>query len=149
MEIFLHWVSARGFDLLGAVGIIASLSFTAVAFMEDRKSRHISNLLALNSSHREIWTAIYERPELSRILEPAPDLQRKPITTEEVLFVTFLLLHLDATWQVIRSGLYRTNQNVREDVRWFFRLPIPHRVWEGVKSLQDPEFTEFMESSLR
>ena len=54
MELY-HWMDNHGFDLLEAVGIIASLTFTAVSFRRDDRSRRVGNLLTLTQSHREVW----------------------------------------------------------------------------------------------
>ena len=149
MEILLHWVREHGFDLLGAVGIIASLGFTAFSVRKEESSRRIGNLLALTAAHRDIWTQLFTRPELGRILEALPDLTQKAVTNEEALFVTFLVLHLNATWQAMDEGMFRTRQAVARDVRWFFSRPIPRSVWDKSKAFQDPEFVRFVEDCRR
>ena len=147
MEILLHWIREHGFDLVGVVGIIASLGFTALSFRKDERSRRIGNLLALTSAHRDIWSQLFSRPELARILETDPDLIRTPVTNEEALFVTFLLLHLNATWQAMEEGVFRPRQAVARDIRWFFSRPIPRSVWEKSKAFQDADFVRFVEDS--
>ena len=79
MEIY-HWILAHGFDLVGVIGIVGSLGFTTAAFRRDERSRHISNLLAITEGHREIWSELYGRPELARVLEPEVDFVRTPLT---------------------------------------------------------------------
>ena len=145
MEILLHWIENHGFDLVGVIGIIASLGFTAFSFKKDESSRRIGNLLALTSAHRDIWSQLFSRPELARILETEADLVRKPVTNEEALFVTFLLMHLNSTWQAMEEGVFRTRQAVARDIRWFFARPIPKSVWEKSKAFQDPAFVRFVE----
>lgn len=145
MEFLLHWIKEHGFDLMGVLGIVASLGFTAFSFKKDESSRRIGNLLALTAAHRDIWSQLFTRPELARILEPEVDLVRKPVTNEEALFVTFLLLHLNATWQAMEEGVFRTRQAVARDIRWFFSRPIPKSVWEKSKAFQDPKFARFVE----
>lgn len=147
MEILLHWVREHGFDLLGSVGIIASLGFTTLSFRKEESSRRIGNLLTLTAAHRDIWSQLFNRPDLARILEPNPDLIKKPVTDEEDLFVTFLLLHLNATWQAMEEGVFRTRQAVTRDIRWFFSRPIPRSVWEKSKEFQDEDFVRFVEDS--
>ena len=107
---------------------MASLGFTAISFRKDESSRRIGNLLALTSAHRDIWSQLFTRPELDRILETDVDLVRKPETNEESLFVTFLVLHLNATRQAMEEGVFRTRQAVARDIRWFFARPIPKSV---------------------
>lgn len=145
MEILLHWIREHGFDLIGVLGLIASLGFTASSFRQDEKSRRIGNLLALTAAHREIWTNLYQRPELIRVLDPKADLVRQPVTDQERIFMTFLILHLNVTWQAMREDLFRTRQAIAQDVRWLYSLPIPRAVWEQSKALQDAEFVRFVE----
>ena len=145
MEFLLHWIKEHGFDLVGVVGIVSSLGFTAFSFRKDESSRRIGNLLALTAAHRDIWSQLFTRPELARILETDVDLVRKPVTNEEALFVTFLLLHLNSTWQAMEEGVFRTRQAIARDVRWFFSRPIPKSVWEKSKAFQDPKFARFVE----
>ena len=148
MEI-IHWISHHGSDLLEAVGIIGSLSFTAASFRRDDASRRVSNLLAITAAHRDIWTALCDRPELARVLSADVDLTDRPVTDEEALFVTFLILHLHTTHEAVRAGMHATRQAVAEDIRWFFALPVPRSVWEKSRSFQDPEFVRYVEDCFR
>lgn len=145
MEILLHWIREHGFDLVWVVGIIASLGFTALSFRKDESTRRIGNLLALTTAHRDIWTNLYQRPELTRVLDAQADLIWQPVTDQEALFVTFLVLHINATWQAMQEGVFRTRQAIAEDIRWLFSLPIPKAVWEKSKLLQDEDFVRFVE----
>lgn len=148
MEQLLHWVTGHGFDLLGAGGIIASLCFTAVSFRNEDKSRRIANLFAITEAHRNIWTQIYSRPALARVLQPKPNLREHPVTDEEALFITFVLLHLSATYRAMREGMFKTQQAIEGDIRWFFALPIPKSVWFASKSLLEPDFVEFVDRGI-
>lgn len=147
MEI-LHWVGTHGFDLLEAVAIIASLCFTAVSFRHDTKARRIGNQFAITEAHRNIWSQLYTRPALARVLQPDVNLREDPVTDEEAVFITFILLHLSATYRAMQEGLYTTQQSIAGDLRWFFARPIPRTVWLASKSLLEPDFVEFVERSL-
>lgn len=145
----LHWVGGHGFDLLEAAAIIASLSFTAFALRMDARTRRVTNLLALTAQHRDIWSHLYARPELARVLEPAPDLVARPVTVEEEMFVTFLLLHLSTTHRAMREGTFGTQQRLEEDIRAFFVLPIPREVWNRIRPLHEADFVAFVERAMR
>lgn len=147
MEI-LHWVNGHGYDLLEAVGIIGSLLFTAGAFLKDDRSRKISNLLALTAEHRDIWTALYQHPELGRVLDANADLQVRPVTNAESLFITFLLLHLSATYRAMQAGMFVTRQALEKDIRRFLSLPIPNAVWQKSKALLEADFTDYVNHCL-
>jgi hypothetical protein len=38
------------------------------------------------------------------------------------------------------------NEGLRQDIRWFFSLPIPKAVWEKIKERQDTKFAKFVEA---
>lgn len=147
MELY-HWIGNHGFDLLEAVGIIGSLSYTAAAFRRDRESRQVENLLNFIQNHREIWKELLREERLKRILDPKADVDRDPITPEERVFVTFLVTHLSAVFYAKRDGLTIGPSGEREDVLRFFSLPIPKRVWNDLKGVQNPEFVEHVEECL-
>lgn len=147
MELY-HWIGNHGFDLLEAVGIIGGLSYTAAAFRRDRESRQVENLLNLIQNHREIWKELLREERLKRILDPEVDVDRDPITPEERVFVTFLVTHLSAVFYARRDGLTIGPSGERDDVLRFFSLPIPKRVWNDLKSVQNPDFVEYVEECL-
>ncbi len=132
-------------ELLQAVGIIASLGFTTAAFIKDDASRRIANLLTVTKGHRDIWSEIYRRPELSRVLKYSVDLGHHPVTDEEAIFVTFLLHHLGTIFRATRVGMFSTRQALNRDIRWFLNLPIPRHVWEESRDFLEPDFVEFVE----
>jgi hypothetical protein len=147
MEIH-HWVSDHGFDLLEAIGIIASLTFTAVAFLRDAKSRRIDNLIALTAGHRDLWKELLGNPGLKRVLDPQANFSREPVTQEESVFVTLLIQHLHAAFQAMNSELTVNADRLRWDVRQFFSYPIPRTVWTMVKTAQNEGFMQFVDSCL-
>jgi hypothetical protein len=145
MEVWLfeHW-----FDLSQTVILGAGLFATAASLRTDTKERKIQNLLDLTSAHREIWSMLYDRPQLNRILDPNPDLARQLVTLEEQLFVDFLILHLRTSFKARQSGLEFGGDAIGADIQDFFTLPIPRQVWEHSKKFQDLEFVKFVESNL-
>ena len=148
MELLLHWIREHGFDLLGAGGIVASLSFTGLAFRKDEQARHVSNLLAIVAAHREIWSELYSRPELARVLDARVNVALAPVTTEEALFVSFLLNHLNASFQAAKAKMFAPVGAMEHDIRSFFSLPTPRAVWEKSRALQDEDFVAFVEDAL-
>jgi hypothetical protein len=95
---FLPWIASNWFTLLQSLGIIAGLTFTAVSFRMDTRSRRTAHLFTVTEHYRAIWSAMYERPNLSRVLSDSVDLVRVPITAEEELLVRMLIFHL--AWAV-------------------------------------------------
>ncbi len=147
MGIF-HWVSDNWFSLIQTLGIIAGLVFTAASFRVDAKTRQISNLLTITGQHREIWKEFYRRPELSRVLEHEPDLEARPLSNDEELFVRLLILHLSSTFEATRDDLYLKPEGLERDVQFFFSLPIPKTVWNKFKVFQNSRFVQFIEQQI-
>ncbi len=141
----LGWVSEHWFNFLQTAGILVGFFTAAHTIRTDTKERKIGNLFALTNAHREIWSRLYEREELARVLSEAVNLQREPITAEEELFVHTLILHLRAAFKARDLGMQFDDDAVAADIRQFFNRPIPRAVWKRSKVFQDRAFVEFVE----
>jgi hypothetical protein len=144
---FFHWAADSWFVLLQSGSIVAGLVFTAVALRDDTRARRVGNLIAITQHHREIWTHLYSRPNLSRVLDSNVDLEKNPVTDEEELFVNLLILHLNSSYQAMKYGNFIKPEGLHQDIRLFFSLPIPSAVWEATKIFQDKDFVEFVETN--
>jgi hypothetical protein len=142
------WIIQHWLDLLQSIGIVGGLALTAISLRSDTKVQRVSNLLNITKQHREIWTRLYEHPELKRVISPAADLAEKPLTDEERLFIEFVVLHLNAAQEAIKQGMFVAPENLRKDVRRFFSLPLPKAVWELTKDFQDRDLVRFVEQCL-
>jgi hypothetical protein len=141
------WISEHWVELVQSVGIIGGLLFGAYTTHKDEKARRIGNLIAVNEQYGRIWRELYERPELSRILDKDADLTKEPVSDEERLFVKMLILHLDTVRRATKAGMLVRIEGLRDDIRHFFALPIPKAVWEKIKPFQDRDFVRFIETS--
>lgn len=148
MSSLLNLIAEHWFDALQTAGIVGGLFFTGVSLRTDAKAKRLQSLFTITKHHREIWSEFYERPELSRILDPKADLAAKPVTNEERLFVNFLIFHLNNSYQAINDGLYHQPEGLRKDIASFFSLPIPKAVWAKTKNFQDRNFVCFVEKTL-
>ena len=142
------WNSSISLDFLGLSAIIASLLFTALELRQVEKAQRVTNLLTITRDHRDIWFQLFDRPELERVLDPKVDLKRKPLTNKEALFVTFLILHLKASFKATNENMFVTAEALQKDIHWFFSLPIPRQVWNQSEAFQDKEFIEFVRGTL-
>lgn len=127
-------------DILQSIGISAGLFASAYTIHKDAQMQRVQNLFTLTKHHREIWSQVTERPELARVLDPTPDLDRHPITELERLFVLFLILHLASSFEASRYGMYFPETGIRADVSNFFSRPIPRKVWHEAKKYQRADF---------
>ena len=144
----IHLATGHAFDIFGFTAIVASLLFTAREIRQVEKSQRVTNLLNITKYHREIWSQLFEHPEFERILDPKVDLKFHPVTTRESLFVTFLILHLKASFKATQENMFVTPEALGKDILWFFSLPIPMHVWHQSRDFQDKEFVDFLESNL-
>jgi hypothetical protein len=142
------WLNDNWFNLLQGLGIFGGLIFTAVSLRQDAKSRRVANLMAITQNHREIWSEIYQRPGLARVIDPSSSAEREPLSREEDLFIRFLILHLNSVYHALKEGLLIDLAGLRKDVRWFFSLPLPMAVWAKLQPVQDPDFVRFVQECL-
>lgn len=147
MEIF-HWIIGHGFDVLGALGIIGSLLFTAFSLRSETHTRRLANLLIITENHRELWSQVLERPQLSRVLKKSSDILSQPVTRAEQIFVLMVIQHVNTVHYALSDKLLINLEGVRRDVAWFFSLPIPRAVWEQTKAMQNDDFVAFVDDCL-
>lgn len=148
MTYFLPWLGAHAFDLISAVGIISSLSYTAVSFRESSRGRRIDNLLKLTEQHRDIWEKSQGNPALARIRSYDADLSNAPVTPEEAQFVTFLILHIHCWYRAMLDKEVVSVDAMKRDVHGILSRPVPRQVWEERKSFLDHDFRDFVDSLL-
>ena len=121
------------------------LFYSGLHDLDEYEGTEIGNLFALTTAQREIWSRLYERNELSRVLSESVNLRHEPITSEEELFVHTLILHLRTAFKARDLGMQFDDDAVAADIRQFFNRPIPRTVWECSKVFQDREFVEFVD----
>lgn len=144
----LGWAGEHWFDLIQSVGIAVGLVYTGRALRADIKARRVTNHFSLTRQHREIWSLLFWRPELARILEPNVDLQKAPVTPQEELFVHFLIFHLNDSHRAKSDDFFVFPENLAADIRQFFSLPIPQAVWKKARAVQDRNFVAFVEGAI-
>lgn len=148
MEAVGQWFRDNWFALVQGVGIVAGLVFGAVTLRRDLRARRVGDLLALTQQHRELWSEVHRRPELARIMDPDADLVARPLTVAEERMVNLILVHFQTGWELARSGTFNTPENMAADVRGFFTLPLPRKVWQATKATRDPAFVRFVADCL-
>jgi hypothetical protein len=144
-----EWISQNWFNLLSAVGIIGGLWFTAVSLRSGTKTQRIANLLTITTNHREIWKEFIHNPELFRVLDPAANLAKEPVTRAEELFVNMVVLHISSVYYAMKDELLIKLEGLRRDIAQFLALPIARAIWEKIKILQNDDFVEFVEDCRR
>ena len=143
-----EWWGINWLQLLQSVGIVAGLLFTAYNMRADSRERKVQSVFTLTAAHRDIWSKVYEHPNLARVLRPEAESKIISISNEEELFVHMLILHLSASYLARKLGMYLQEEGLRLDIKEFFSLPIPNAVWAKSKQFQDKDFVEFVESCM-
>lgn len=141
-----EWFSENWFTLLNAVGVVGGLFFTAYSLRSEAKTRRIANLLTITANHREAWKEFFSHAELARVLDPFADLIRCPVTRDEEVFTNSIFLHLSSVYYAMNDELVIKLEGLRRDVAQFISLPIPQKIWEKTKMLQNDDFVDFVEA---
>lgn len=145
MEIW-GWFSNNAFNLVSAIGVIASLCFTAVSLRSETKTRRIANLLAVTANHREVWKIFLNDITLARVRDASVNTAIQPVTDAERIFVNMVIQHVNSVYHAMNDQLVVKMEGLRRDIAQFFSLPIPRDVWEKIKVLQNDDFVAFVES---
>jgi hypothetical protein len=143
------WIAGHWVDLLQSVGIIGGLVFTAHSIRKEARARQIGNMMAAAQQHHAIWKELYDRPHLLRVVDENAVLDEKPITDEEQMFVSSIIIHLDSIHRAIKAKMFLSQEGLRRDVKGFLSRPVPKAIWEKLRPLQDRDFVEFIEECLR
>ena len=149
MAAFLVWTEQNWISLTQCVGIVGGLVFTALSVRRDTKARRVSDLLALSKLHRDLWSEVHRRPELSRVMDTEADLVGCPVSAAERTFLFVVITHFHTGWHLARNGALLSLNVLAEDAGWFFSLPIPKAVWAESKNDRDPKFVQFVEASAK
>jgi hypothetical protein len=145
----ISWVNSNWSSVVGAVGIIGSLLFTAAYFRQDSRNRLVSNLLALEERHRALWSEAQKRQDLKRIFSRDADVLAQPVSTEEDLFLKRCILHFETGWRLVRIVDGSELKALALDAAEFFCLPLPCAVWEKSKKFRNLKFVRFVERALK
>jgi hypothetical protein len=147
MEV-LGWMEIHWFDLLQTASIVVGLFATAQSIRGETRERRIQNLFTLTEAHRDLWTELYDKPELARVLKDDVDLRKEPTQRSEELFVHLLILHLGTWFKARNLGSDLDDEAVSADIKQFFSHPIPRAVWQKLKPFQNRDFVAFVDSSI-
>ena len=147
--VFSSWIGQHWFDLLQTTGIVGGLIFTAYSIRKDEQARRISNSIALNAHHHEIWKELYSYPQLFRIMAKDLDLKSAPVSEREELFTKTVIVHLSTAYRAMKHGEFVKLEGLSRDVKTFFSLPIPRAVWRKIKEFHDRDFIDFIDRVLK
>lgn len=142
---FTYWLAQHWFEAVQTGGILAGLIFTAISLRDTRQSQQITNLFTLTQYQRELYGGLSHRPELARIFHDNPDLQNLPVTEDERLFLTMVVLHVSLTLTATRMNAIVPIEGLERDLAEMFSKPIPRAVWKKVRSVQNRDVRELLD----
>ena len=145
---FLSWVQGNWSSVIGAVGIIGSLLFTAGYFRDDSRNRLVTNLLAIEQRHRSLWSEAQQRKDLKRIFSRETVVLEQSISTEEDFFIRRVILHFETGWRLERIMDRGELNLLSQDAGELLSLPLPRAVWEKTKKFRNQRFVRFVEQAL-
>jgi hypothetical protein len=141
------WLAENWFELAQTLSIVAGLFFGAQSIRQNTKTRRLTNLLTVTSSHRELSLHFLKDKKLSKTFDPKRNLSVSPITAYEEQYVILHILHLKSAYETMKDGMAIHKEGLIQDLAEFFSLPLPRRVWSDLKQMYEPEFVEFVEKS--
>lgn len=137
------------FNFIQSTGIIITLLFTAYTVHKNTKTRKVTNLFIITQAHREIWSRMFNNPNLNRINDTSITLDNISVTEDERLFISMLLLHLNCTFQALKTKTIMPIEGLNKDIKNFLELPIPNQIWVENKKYLDKKFIKFVEENLQ
>jgi hypothetical protein len=135
-------------SFLEPAAIIAGLLFSGWAAWRNHCSTTVATLVALAKSHREIWSRLFEAPELRRVTDPTVRRDNLAVTPEERLFVILLAHHVYSAFEAARLGVAPRPHREDRDLAAIFSAPVARRVWEDLREFQHPRFRAYIDSLL-
>jgi hypothetical protein len=144
-----QWLAENWFDAVSTVGIVGSLWIAILSLRADAKAKRVSNLIALTRNYLEIRKEHAHNPKLVRVDDPTADVSKQPVTGAEESFVCMVINQASSAYETLKDDLLVKQEGQRLDVKSFFSLPVPNAVWTKVKTLQNPDFAAFIDSSLK
>jgi hypothetical protein len=139
------WLGIDWSEALQNAGILVAI----YSNYDGKRARCVDNLARFTRDHREIWTEFHKTPDQKRVLDPKANLDAQPLSLKEEMFTITLILHLNSVYRSIKADQMTELPGLPDDIREFFALPIPLKVWRDARRFQTKDFVEFVERAIR
>lgn len=143
-----QWLRDHWFPLLQSLGVIGGLLFTGWNIRAANKARRLSTLLEVAKSHRDIWGKAFGNPSMQRVLASDRDLLFEPMSQDERVFATLMIIHLSCLFEARKSKSMLPLEHLEDDMRDFMEMPVPRAVWLLMKGYQNDDFVAFVDAIL-
>jgi len=145
----LSWITDNWKDVVTVLGSLVGGWIAVAAFQRNRERDIKEDQNALSKAHENLWSNVRDKPELRRVLLTEVDLGKKPLTTQEEVFLNLVFVHFERGWEAAKTNKILTMEAYTADVRGFFALPLPRAAWEKIKKTHNPKFVRFVDKALR
>jgi hypothetical protein len=143
-----QWFRDHWFQLLQSLGIVGGLVFTGWNIRAANRARRLSTLLEIAKSHRDIWGKAFGNPSMQRVLAADRDLAFEPLSQDERVFATLMIIHLSCLFEARKSKSMLPLEHLEDDMRDFMSMPVPTSVWQQMKGYQNADFVAFVDAAL-
>lgn len=155
MRGILAWVDSNWFSILQSIGIVGGLIFTGKTIRDAARTqrdateeRKVSNILEFDARHQNIWSDLYQREDLRRILEEQNDFLKGVVTPVEFQYLRQKVVQFQVGWELAKISKPEEIDAVVRDAAKFFSRPLSRRVWNKVKGLGNPKFVELVDEAM-
>jgi hypothetical protein len=127
------------------IAVLLALVFSGIATRQAARATRVSNILAMNEHHRELWIELVHTPALSRIFESSPN---PPEPTDvERRFIVLVIRHM-VTWrECVLFGGVPAGADARDAAEILSR-PLCTKVWLEVRSFQPASFQKWADDAI-
>lgn len=141
-----QWLAQHWFQAAETLGVVSSVLFASFSLRETHRTQKISNLFTLTHFHHELYGQLFDRPELRRVFRDDIDLVKHPITEDERLFMTLVILHADLALEAMHLRAIIPIEGLDRDLAALFRKPIPKSVWAELRPFQNRRLVNLIDS---
>lgn len=142
------WISQNPelfLTLVQTVAVLVAIPLALNQIKSGIKMNRASISLEFTNSHREIWSHLLTNQALERVLQEDVDVEANPPSYVEEYFVVMVTNHMSAVFDAYKEGLHRLYPN---DMKDFYSMPVPHKVWRTIRDFQPKPFANYIDSLL-
>lgn len=143
----MHWLAGNWFNIVQSVALVATLTIAISALRSSGQATRGSNILAIMSSHREIWSQLTTNPELQDVMRSTMS-GNEEISNNEYNFFIQVINHVATAFELAQMGGINPVEGMRRDAHEYMNWPVFRAAWGRNKAYQEPNFVEFIDSCI-
>ena len=143
----MHWLGANWFNIVQTVALIVTLAIATSALRSSGRAAEGSNMLAILTSNREVWSQLTTNPKLQSVMRPATN-ANGDVSDEEYTFFLQVINHVRVVFELAQIGGINPVQGTRRDVHDFMNWPVFKAAWDKAKDYQNADFSQFIDNCM-